>query len=254
VMRTSLLPGLLAVVARARRHGERDVRVFHVGSLFAAAGAPPTVERTGFAAILGGEQPAWLGKPQAVDVWDAKGLAEGMIRRLLRRETALVRASDDDRPKHLHPRASAFVEVEGKRVGALGPLHPEVAGAFEVGDGAMVVELDLDELAAVGARPAAFTALPRFPASLRDIAVVVADEVTAGDVERAVREAAGDLAERVTLFDRFSGGAIAAGHASLGLHVVYRARDRTLTDAEIDARHAQVVAQIQKQFGGRLRA
>jgi phenylalanyl-tRNA synthetase beta chain len=144
--------------------------------------------------------------------------------------------------------------VEGKRVGVLGPLHPNVVDAFDLGEGAVIVELDLDTIEAFGVRPSVFVPLPRFPASLRDIAVVVGDDVLAGDLELAVRQAAGDLAEHVTLFDRFVGGNIPAGHASLALRVVYRAPDRTLTDAEVDARHSTVVAAIQSRFGGQLRA
>ena len=79
------------------------------------------------------------------------------------------------------------------------------------------------------------------------------DDVPAGDVEHAARDAAGDLAEEVALFDRFVGGNVPAGHASLALHVVYRAPDRTLTDADVDARHAQVVAALEKRFGASLR-
>jgi phenylalanyl-tRNA synthetase beta chain len=118
----------------------------------------------------------------------------------------------------------------------------------------MVVELDLQALDAVGALPPRFTAIPRFPSSTRDLAVVVRDGVAAGDVETAVRQVAGELAEEVGLFDRFVGGNVPAGHASLALHVVYRAADRTLTDAEVDQRHAQVVAEVEKRFGAQLRA
>jgi len=73
-------------------------------------------------------------------------------------------------------------------------------------------------------------------------------------VELAVREAAGDLGERVALFDRFVGGSVPAGHTSLALHVVYRAADRTLTDVEVDQRHAHVVAEVQRRFGAQLRS
>ncbi|HZU84772.1 MAG TPA: phenylalanine--tRNA ligase subunit beta, partial [Polyangiaceae bacterium] len=270
VMRTSLLPGLFRVAAHGGRRGVRDMQLFSVGALFAGAspetashtagagqgpgGAPQDLERLGFAALLAGDRSTWLGKPQPVDVWDAKGLAEGVVRRLLRRGTSVLPTSAADTPRHLHPRGAAWIEVDGKRVGSLGPLHPDVADAFELGESVVVVELELDVLDRIGSRAPAFVELPRYPASERDIAVVVRDDVAAGDVVRAVRDAAGDLAEEVSVFDRFAGGNVPSGHASLGLHVVYRARDRTLTDAEVDARHAQVVAQIGKQFGGHLRA
>jgi len=283
VMRTSLLPGLLHAVGHARRHGEHAPRLFTVGTLFFAeqgdlvdTGAaarrdswaaqdsladrdslPPSTgvdERIGFAALLSGLRPAWLSKPAAVDVWDAKGMAEGMTQRLLGRDATLRAARPDERPKHLHPRGAAWIEVDGKRVGALGPVHPDVIDAFDLGEGAMCVELDLQALQAVGPRPPHFASLPRFPSSTRDLAVVVGEGIAAGDVEHAVREVAGDLAEKVSLFDRFMGGNVPAGHASLALRVVYRASDRTLTDTEVDQRHAQVLADVEKRFGAQLRA
>ena len=175
------------------------------------------------------------------------------MRRLVRREARIV-AAGQDRPRALHPRGAGSIDVDGKRVGWLGPIHPDVAEAFEVGEGVMVVEVDLAALDALGARPVRFSALPRFPATMRDLAVVVRDGVPAGDVERAVREAAGALGAEVALFDRFVGGSVPAGHASLAMHVVYRAGDRTLTDAEVDPRHAQVIAAVGKRFGATLRA
>ncbi len=153
----------------------------------------------------------------------------------------------------LHPRGAAWIEVAGKRVGSLGPLHPDVGDAFEVGGDAVVVELDLAALQAAGVQPARFLSLPRFPASSRDVSLVVRDDVPAGEVEHAARDAAGDLAEEVSLFDRFVGAHVPPGHASLALHVVYRAPDRTLTDADVDARHAQVVSALEKRFGASLR-
>jgi phenylalanyl-tRNA synthetase beta chain len=261
VMRTSLLPGLLRALKHARRHGERDVRLFTVGSVFLASAADLPEERLTFSALLAGDRAAWLTRPQSVDVWDAKGIAEALTRRLVRRGVDLRPMAAAERPRLLHPRGAAWVEVGGKRVGSLGPIHPDVGDAFEIGEGAVdtgasrsvVVELDLEALNAVGAAPARFVPLPRFPPVARDLALVVRDDVPAGDVEHAARDAAGDLAEEVSLFDRFVGGSVPAGHASLALHVVYRAPDRTLTDADVDARHAQVVAALEKRFGASLR-
>jgi phenylalanyl-tRNA synthetase beta chain len=262
-MRTSLLPGLLAALAHARRHGERDVRMFTVGTLFLVSSksrprsgeaddAAPE-ERLGFGAIVAGKRPAWLSKPEAIDIWDGKGLAEGLVARMLRREVDVRIASPAEHPKHLHPRGAAFIEVDGRRVGSLGPLHPDVLQAFDLDEGAIVVEVDLLALDAIGQRSPRFALLPRFPATARDIAIVVSDKVAAGDVEHAVRHAAGGLAESVSLFDRFVGGAVPPGHTSLGLHVLYRAKDRTLTDAEVDERHAQVISEVERRFGAQLR-
>ncbi|MCL2450496.1 MAG: phenylalanine--tRNA ligase subunit beta [Polyangiaceae bacterium] len=256
VMRTSLLPGLLRAVSRASRHGERDAGLFAVGPLFLPP--PPESpslpeERLAFAAVLAGERTPWLGKGRPVDVWDAKGVAQALVMRLVRREAAVVRAAEQ-RPAALHPRGAAWIDVDGRRVGSFGPLHPDVREAFEIDQALVALELDLRELDAIGPRPLRFSPLSRFPAVSRDLAVVVDAAVPAGDVEHAVRDAAGDLAEQVTLFDRFQGGSVPAGRASLAFHVVYRAADRTLTDSEVDTRHTHVLAEVEKRFGATLRS
>ena len=99
-----------------------------------------------------------------------------------------------------------------------------------------------------------YVAIPRFPAATRDVTFVVHDDVPAGEVERAVREAGGALAEDVRLFDRFAGGSLPTDHANLAFRVVYRAADRTLTDVEVDAHNAKVVAEVGKRFGASLRS
>jgi len=254
VMRTSLLPGLLRAVAHAERHGQRDARLFTVGSLFLAGHDSLPEERLALAAVVAGNRAGWLRKPEPVDVWDAKGIAEALVFRILRCAVA-VRAPDAAQmPASLHPRGAAWIEADGARLGVLGPIHPDLAEAFGIASPAVVIELDLGAASALGAERVRFAALPRFPASARDLAIVVPDGVAAGDVQQAAREVAGDLAAEVVLFDRFTGPGVAAGHASLGLHIVYRAQDRTLTDAEVDVRHGEVVSALEKQFGGTLRA
>jgi phenylalanyl-tRNA synthetase beta chain len=254
VMRTSLLPGLLQAIKHARRHGELNASLFTVGAVFLPSEDVLPEERLSFAAILAGERSSWLSPPRAVDVWDAKGIAEGLVSRMLGRETTLQVSSTSDRPRGLHPRGAAFVEVAGQRVGTLGPIHPALAEAFEIDQPACVVEVDLGRLDAIGMQPTRFAPLARFPASTRDLAVVVSADVAAGAVERAARHAAAEMAERVVLFDRFVGGSVPPHHVSLGLRVVYRAPDRTLTDAEVDTRHAQVVAAITAGFGATVRS
>jgi phenylalanyl-tRNA synthetase beta chain len=254
VMRTSLLPGLLQAVRHARRHGEPNASLFTVGAVFLPSQGALPEERLAFAALLAGERTSWLSPPRAVDVWDAKGIAEGMVSRMLGREPTLQPASPSNRPRALHPRGAAFIEVSGQLVGSLGPLHPELAEAFEIDQPACLVEVDLERLNALGIQAPRFVALPRFPASTRDLAVVVSADVGAGEVEQAARHAAAEMAERVVLFDRFVGGSVPPNHVSLGLRVVYRAADRTLTDIEVDARHAQVVAAVTAGFGATVRS
>jgi phenylalanyl-tRNA synthetase beta chain len=262
VMRTSLLPGLLAAMANAGRHGEPSARLFSVGPVFLggdaplpeAPGRPLPSEPLALAAVLSGERPAYLARPEPVDVWDAKGLAEGLARRLTARAAEVRPFAASARPPHLHPRGAALISIAGAKVGSLGPLHPDVIERFDLKRDVIVVELDLDAIGRLGKSRPRFMPIPRFPASTRDLALVVSDDVAAGLVEDAVRKAAGALAEEVTLFDRFSGGAIPAGHTSLAFRIVYRAEGRTLTDEEVDLQHSRVVAEVGARFGATLRA
>lgn len=258
VMRTSLLPGLAAAVARAAKHGERDSAIFAAGPIFLGDSTPAKrvlpEERVVLAAILSGERPAYLAKPEGVDTYDAKGIALGFVERFARAKADVKRFAGNEAPKHLHPRGAAAVVVDGKIVGSFGPLHPDVIAALELPTPCVVAEIDLAALVALGVKPPSFVAFSRFPAATRDVALVVADAVHAGDVEAVLREAAGSLAERVELFDRFVGGAVPAGHSSLAFHVVYRSREKTLTDVEVDAQHAKVVEAAKAKFGATLRA
>jgi phenylalanyl-tRNA synthetase beta chain len=246
-MRTSLLPGLLDAVKRARRRGVSDVRLYTTGSVFL------DVERASFAAVLAGERPAWLTKPEGFDVWDATGLVTALVPRLVHGEAAIVRSTETP---HLHPRGAARVEVNGHPVGTLGPLHPDVIDALDLGGPVMAVEIDLDALASLALPSPTYTPIPRHPAATRDLALVVRDGIPAGEVHAALREVASasdpSVAVTVELFDRFVGGSVPAGHASLAFHVVYQA-DRTLTDADVDTTHARVVTEMQRRFGASLR-
>jgi phenylalanyl-tRNA synthetase beta chain len=282
VMRTSLLPGLFDAVRRARRHGARDARLFATGARFLPprpsgdpgrephpsehGGAPLPDEVPSFAAVLVGELARGLDKPRALDVWDAKGVALEIVTRATRRPAELRLAAA--RLPHLHPRGAAEIVVQGEGaepvvVGSLGPLHPDVRDALDLETDVLVIELCLRALAReVGVSRPRFKPIPQLPAATRDVALVLPERVTAREVERAIAEAAGELCESVEVFDVFTGGSIPAGHRSLAFHVVYRDplaatapdKARTLTDAEVDQRHAAVVQKTHERFGATLRA
>jgi phenylalanyl-tRNA synthetase beta chain len=257
VMRTNLLPGLLEAAAHARRHGLQEARLFTIGSKYlpgAAAQEGLPEERLSFAVILSGARPSYLQKPEAYDVWDAKGFAEGMLARVTRRATQVRVTEPAERPSYLHPRGAGLIAVGEVVVGSFGMLHPDIVNAYDLDPHTAVIELDAARIADLSLQRPSFRDIPRFPPSRRDLALVVSDAVPAGDVLAAIRGAAGPLAEHVELFDRFVGGSIPKDHASLAFRVVYRAEDRTLTDAEVDERHTQVVNEMQRRFAATLRS
>ena len=262
-MRNSLLPGLLDALRRARRHGVSDVRLFTVGARFVepftAAGLPDEVPS--FAAVLAGHRRAVLEKPVDVDVYDAKGVAVEIAERVTGRRATVAAQAVEQRSTFLHPRGAGNVLVEGRVVGCFGPLHPDVADLLDLGGPCVVVDLDVRALAELGFRIPRCAPIPVLPPATRDISLVVHDDVTAGAVGDALREAGGEICESVALFDLFRGESVPADHRSLAFHVVYRdpraATDpdaaKTLTDEEVDRKHEKVVLAVKEKFGAVLR-
>jgi phenylalanyl-tRNA synthetase beta chain len=277
-MRSSLLPGLIDAVRRARRRGEARARLFSVGACFGApvasssAGARPRLaedvgtlpeERPMFGALLSGPRNEYLAlKADDVDVYDVKGIALEIVERLSGRDAAVKFLGATERTRHLHPRGAAEVSVDGTPLGHFGPLHPEVVEAFDLGGPAELVEIDLAALEALGRRTPKYRPIPRLPAVTRDLSLVVAEPVLAGAVQNLLASQGGELCESVELVGLFRGGSVAPGSKSLTFRVVCRdprasagAEDaRTLTDKEVEAALARMLAAVQKELGATLRA
>jgi phenylalanyl-tRNA synthetase beta chain len=277
VMRTSLLPGLVEALARARRRGETRVRLFSVGSLFLS---PVEAERGGvrprqkddvgalphepswFAAILAGPRPDYLAlKSEDHDVFDAKAIATELVERVTNHRAEVRFVGADGNLPHLHPRGATLLVIGERVVGRFGPLHPDVIAAFDLGEGAVVIEIDLDVLSEVGTRVPRYEPIPRVPAVTRDLSLVVEERVLAGSVERLLLEAGGELCESIQVVADFRGGSVPAGHRSLTFRVVYRdpkaksAPDsaRTLTDQEVDQVVNKMLESAKKELGATLR-
>lgn len=275
VMRTSLLPGLLEALRRARRRGETRARLFTVGSCFGAlvsetavgnrprldadVGALPR-EELRFAAVLAGARHEYLSlKPEDVDVYDAKGLALELVERVTGRR-ASVRLSEN-KPGHLHPRGASDILVGDFVIGSLGPLHPDVVDALDLGASAQIVEIDLEAVQRLGKATPQFRAIPRLPPVTRDLSLVVGDDVGAGKVGEVLEQAGGALCESIELLGLFRGGSLAAGQKSLTFRVICRdpkARTlaeeaRTLTDKEVDEVQGRMLKAAQAEFGATLR-
>jgi len=240
VMRTSLLPGLLEALRRARRRGETRARLFTLGSCFGAlvsepvAGTRPRLEadvgnlpreELRFAAVLAGTRHEYLSlKPEEVDVYDAKGIALELIERVTGKQAAVRLAAN--KPAHLHPRGASEIWVGDVLLGQLGPLHPDVVDALDLGHTAQIIELDLEALRRVGVEVPQFRAIPRLPPVTRDLSLVVGDAVGAGKVGEILERAGGTLCESIELLGLFRGGSLPEGQKSLTFRVIVEIRRR----------------------------
>ncbi|RLB45255.1 MAG: phenylalanine--tRNA ligase subunit beta [Deltaproteobacteria bacterium] len=260
VMRTSLLPGLAAAAGRALRRQVQRVTLFEVGNTFTATDGDLPREDQSLAFILAGPREAWIGDGEAFDFYDGKGFIEAIVGPLCL--SAPVFSIDDElseKAPWFHPRrrAAVAVQIDGEHIalGSLGELHPEVAEALDLDTRAIYAELSVPALfrarQAVGDPQA--SALPRFPAVNRDIAMELDEEHSAGVVADAIRYAAGDLVEQVRLFDLYRGEQVAAGKKSLAFRVTYRDPAATLTDKKVDKAHARAAKAMKAQFAATVR-
>ncbi|HET7755224.1 MAG TPA: phenylalanine--tRNA ligase subunit beta [Anaeromyxobacteraceae bacterium] len=246
VMRTSLVGSLLRSVAHDRRQGLDSARVYEIASVYRprtdGARNPPADERRRICGVLAGRRSpvSWGVSGDPVDFYDAKASVEAVLAAI---GVGDSRVEIDRATTWLHPRsAGAVLLADGTRVGALGEIHPRTAAAFSLPRGVFAFELEVGPLVSAMELVAKYRPVPRLPALLRDLAVVVSDRVRAADVLAAVRTE--PLVEDVTLFDVYTGPPIPAGKKNLAMAISYRAADRTLTDAEADAAHARILERL----------
>jgi phenylalanyl-tRNA synthetase beta chain len=252
VMRTSLLPNLIAAIARNRSFGRADCALFEVGSVFlrtdAGAGeiAALADEPLRACAVLAGHRPAWLGPARPWDFYDAKGLAEALIAALVGEVAVeVVRATDI---AYLHPGAAARLHgPDGAIWGEVGEVHPATRAALGVEAAVFAFELDLGALP--GAALAQMRAIPKFPAASRDLSLLVGVDRPAGEVARVLRAAADPLVEQIALREDYRDAKLPPGTKSMLFAITYRAADRTLTDVEVEAAHEAIVARATAELG-----
>jgi phenylalanyl-tRNA synthetase beta chain len=252
VLRPTLLFGLLEALATNVRRQTPDVRLFEIGRVFEGRGAgvlPREDTRVGIV-LTGLRAPrAWYAARARVDVFDAKGAVEGLVAALGRSEVGVEPAA----APHLEDGRAATVVVQGAPVGALGELHPDVQRAFDLPAPIFVAEVSLDAIEALPGRLTQYRPLARYPGVQRDLAVVVPIDVPAGEVSRGIEAIRPPLLKRVALFDVYEGAQVGAGRKSLAYGLLYQADDRTLTDAEVNRAHAEVVERLRAELGAEVR-
>jgi phenylalanyl-tRNA synthetase beta chain len=253
VMRPSPLPNLIRAAGRNTDRGLRDAALFEVGPQY--AGIQPE-DQASVAAIIrtGRTGPRhWAEASRPVDVFDAKADALAVLDALGIRTEKLVIATGA--PAWYHPGRSGTLKLGPQLLACFGEIHPRALRILDVAGPVVACEIFLDLLPAKetagGARPPLM--LPALQPLERDFAFVVDAGVAAEQVVRAVRAADRALVAEVRVFDVFAGGALGGGRKSIAVSVVLQPTDRTLTDAEIEALSAKIIAQVSKTTGGTLR-
>ncbi|MCF3963603.1 phenylalanine--tRNA ligase subunit beta [Streptomyces fuscigenes] len=276
-LRTTLLPGLLAALRRNHGRGSVDLALFETGLVFCPTGEESVPERLPVdrrpsdeqlatldaalphqprraAVVLAGarEQAGWWGRGRPADWADAVEAARTVAREA---GVELVVRADQYEPWHPGRCAALFATVDGAEtlVGHAGELHPRAVKALGVPERTCAAEVDLDLIERAGDATLTAPRISTFPVATQDVALVVAGDVPSADVERALREGAGELLESLRLFDVFEGEQIGAGRKSLAYALRFRAGDRTLTVEEATAARDAAVALAAERTGAVLR-
>jgi phenylalanyl-tRNA synthetase beta chain len=249
-LRTSLLPGLLRAARRNVAQRRVSVRLFDIGTVFAAAEAQPEEEQRVAALLTGPASEEWPADQRAQDFLDAKGILEHLLNGLGASGWSL----GDSRGRPWHPGRSAALVVDGEILGDVGELHPGVGQSLDLPGRVAGFELSLPVLADAAGAEIVYRDVSRFPPLRRDVAFVLDRAVPAGDVRAALVEAGGTLLDHAVLFDVFEGDPIPAGRRSLAFALDLRAPDRTLTDDEADEVVRAIAERLRRDFAAELRA
>jgi len=259
-MRPSLIPGLVMAAQKNADRGYPDVALFEVGQIF--KGDKPEDQltaATGLRRALArpdGNGRHWSNKPEPVGAFDVKADAFAVLAAAGAPVQALQVVPGG--PAWFHPGRSGTIQIGPQNVlGVFGELHPRVLAALKAEGPLVVFEVTLEKIPEPKAKPTRakpLLELSPFQPVDRDFAFVVDAKVKAADIVRAAQNVDRKLITAVTVFDVYEGKGIEAGKKSIAIAVTIQPRDKTMTDAEIDALGQKIVAEVGKRAGGVLRA
>lgn len=246
-MRTSLIPGMLDMIARNLNRGTEEVRLFEMGHIYAMQGSQ-TDERLAACFVLTGRDAASAlhDAARALNFYDLKGDLENLL-------TSYAVAGeyyfDDKAPEYFHPGRSARAVLKGATVARLGELHPDLAAARKFKQAVYLAEVAVDRLFQQPLRVPRYKKLSRFPAVERDFSFVFDEAVTFEKVAQTVRGLKVAELQSVTPVEIFRGGSVGAGKYSLLTRVIFQSGERTLREEEAAQWSAQIIEAL-KKLGG----
>ena len=253
-LRTMMLPNLLDALRYNLNRKQNDVALYEIGSIFLTEEKRLTTlpeEEEHLAAVFAGTwvEHKWQSEEKNVDFFVVKGILDGLFAKLgLSEKISYQRATI----KGLHPGRTAAVTLDGQEIGFVGQIHPSLQNALELHE-TYVFELSLKKLFASETKDISYEKLPRYPSVERDIALVVNQDVPAGEVRNTIMTAGGRLLHDVKIFDVYEGEHVNAGKKSLAFSLLYFDPERTLKEEEVTEAHDRILDAVREQFDAELR-
>lgn len=244
LMRTTAANSLLTSLALNYGRRNPQALLFELANIYKAEKLPVTElpgQETVLAAVMYGAKE---------DFYTAKGYAETLFEILGIENYDFSR--ETPRP-WLHPGRSAEISIAGAPAGFVGEVHPKCLENYEIGKRAFMLEISMDALYANASLVRRFAELPKYPAIERDIALIVSDAVPVKDIGNFLRENGGAFLSAVSLFDVYTGGQVGEGFKSVAYSLVFRSRERTLSDGEVNPVMSELIEGLKTKFGAKLR-
>jgi phenylalanyl-tRNA synthetase beta chain len=258
VLRTSLLPGLLATMYRNSKQRNEDVKIFELGKVFLR---PPTAGQDRLPEEIEMISGLWTGARHAktwhfeetkVDFYDIKGVVEALCAGLSITRVRFAPLTSADFP-YLRPGYAAQIQAGNEGLGAVGELSTEVLKDFGLNQVAYCFDLNFDRFVDHASEEKRAKAPSRFPYTTRDMALILSNTVEVQALLDFVEGMEQSLIERVEIFDVYTGSPIPKGSKSLGLRFTYRSSERSLTDDEVNGIHEAMTRDVLKKFNAHLR-
>ncbi len=252
VLRTTLIPSTLETIARNINAGIFDLMFFEVGKVFQdkGAGQLPMEEVHLVAAVTEKvKDDLWNTKDSTRDFFSIKGVLQAFGERI------------HAEPWETEPRGYPFfasgssvcLNAKRKQIGTMGEIHPRVIDFYKITQKVFLFELNLSAFHTGLIPTPTFEPVPRYPSTLRDIAIVVGKTVKTKEIVDAIQDMGGDTLREVSIFDQFEGGNIPEDQKSLAYSLVFRSNSGTLTDEEVDGLQQKILDGLGKKFNARLR-
>jgi len=248
-LRPNLRANLLAALSANRSHEDGGIRLFELGKVYLPQPKDLPNEPEMLCSILSGTglEKSWHGGDELIDFFDAKGVVEGLLNQL-----GVEASFEEYRDDGLHPSKQVAIVVAGNRLGVVGELHPKVAEAFEISGTVCLFEINLTALLPFTLGYKRFQPISRFPAIVRDMALVVDAGIAHQQVLDIIKSFL--LVEQVTLFDVYSGEQVPPGKKSLAYRITFQSPTHTLTDEEVDRVQQQILEKLSHELGATLRS
>ena len=237
IMRTISLNGMLTSLATNYNRRNKDVRLYELGNIYLPKQLPVTElpeERMQFTLGMYGEG----------DFFSMKGVVEEFFEKIGMHEKETY---DPNTGKtFLHPGRQANIIYGGKVVGYLGEVHPEVADIYGIGTRAYVAVIDMPEVVELATFDRKYEGIAKYPAVTRDISMVVPKEILVGQIEEVIAKKGGAYLESYKLFDLYEGAQIKAGFKSVAYSIVFRAKDKTLEEADVTSAMTKILKALEE--------